>query len=128
MKVVFTNDWFNGERRYRKGREEQDVPNEERDNLPKTAKIVDEEDFMPPYRQDDFVEEESLKDFDDSRIPPNFGDHYGMLSDAAAKMVAQFNLKAEDLVGSGKDGRITKFDVQDFIRARDRAESSVEKE
>ena len=126
MKVVFKNDWFDGERRYRRGRQEQDVPNEARDRLPKSATLVDEADFMPPY-DSELPDEPSLKDFDESRIPPSFGDHFNMLSDAAAKLVAQHNLNPEEIEGSGKDGRVTKFDVQDFIRSRDRAKASVEK-
>jgi pyruvate/2-oxoglutarate dehydrogenase complex dihydrolipoamide acyltransferase (E2) component len=123
MKVVFRNEWFDGERRWRKSSEQQDVPNDLKDRLPKTAKVVSDE-YMAPFESDEWAEdpapaEPSIRDFDESRQHSDaFGDLFNMVTEPAQKLMFDNNLTPEEVPGSGKDGRITRFDVIKFLKER----------
>ena len=124
MLVVFKNDWFAGlgNGRYRKTNTPQEVPDELLDRLPSTAKVV----AMTVTPKVVVEEVASFKDFDSGRKEAKeygqlikdaqrAGDQYNLVSEAAYKLIDEHNLDIDKIIGTGKDGRVTKFDVEDYL-------------
>jgi|TARA_R110000751_G_scaffold128164_5_gene230213 pyruvate/2-oxoglutarate dehydrogenase complex dihydrolipoamide acyltransferase (E2) component len=137
MQVVFKNDWFDGERRWKKNMMSQTVPEKLENILPRSAQIVEFE-----IEGELFAEETtlSLKDFDTDRIESDsysatmneanetFADNFNMISPAAKELIGKHQLDANSIIGTGKEGRITKFDVEGLIskgQSKDSAESDI---
>ena len=123
MQVVFKNDWYYGEGRYRKTSTPQEVPDHLIDRLPKTAKIVA---MVSEDIKESVEKAPSLSDFDEERKASDaYGqivkdanrqaDQFNLVSEAAYKLIDEHNLDTSKIVGTGKDGRITKFDVEDYL-------------
>jgi len=122
MLVVFKNDWYYGEGRYKKTNTPQEVPEHLLELLPRTAKVV----AMTEAPEAVVEKGASLKDFDSDRVEANeygqlikdaqrAGDQFNLVSEAAYKLVDEHNLDIDKIIGTGKDGRVTKFDVEDYL-------------
>jgi len=135
MQVVFKNDWFTGEKRFKKNPDPQFVDDIWDGKLPSTAKVVEGEDTSsaPGYKP-----EASLKDFDTERMTSDsyaetlnnvneqFGDNFNLFSTAATKLALDSGVDIEQVVGTGKDGRVTKYDVEEYIGSKQAAHDGKE--
>ena len=126
MQVVFKNDWFHPLGRYRKTNTPQDVPNELRDFLPATAIVVSDEMFEavvvePAPRPADFdgvrlASDEYAQVLKDAN---RAADQFDVASTAAYELADKHNVEVSDIKGTGKDGRVTRFDVQARLKTLD---------
>lgn len=135
MQVIFKNDWSTGEQRFRKGPEPQFVDDIWDGKLPSSAKIVEGADTSSVPSDEP---EPSLKDFDTERMTSDsyaetlnnvneqFGDNFNLFSQAATKLALDSGVDIEQVLGTGKDGRVTKYDVEEYINSKGQSEGSAE--
>ena len=125
MQVVFKNDWFDGERRWKKNMMSQTVPEKLENILPRSAQIVEFE--IEGELFTDRIESDSYS-ATMNEANETFADNFNMISPAAKELIGKHQLDANSIIGTGKEGRITKFDVEGLIskgQSKDSAESDI---
>lgn len=123
MQVIFTNTWYSGQGRFRKSEDPQLVPDEFRDMLPSSARIV-EDSYAGEVLGDEMksIDDGTLRAFDtlraeaaayDEATAPFMG--AATATEKAEDLINRFKLDRSLIEGSGRDGKIVAYDVERYI-------------